>query len=204
MDTANNEYFNQCRPNLSQLTKMQGSRTPSSPSLDTTIERDLFIKSERKYKSPLIYTRRFQESNSFDLADRDMFRYNPTQAVNPVQQTMPAPLSASTTPQVASPGMFQVDSVQTNSPALTDELTAFSFLQTSSQAVPISAVTNNQFLPLCIDPETGTVYMRKENYYVPLPMSDVNALERATNIGFTKPPSPVSLYYIQTIQVESV
>lgn len=191
---TNSDYYNQWRPQISPLVRVQGPGAtapgPSAPSLDTISEYEMRALSRESihdnFNSPLVRPHVSHHRDS--VADPSMFRYTPTPILDPQRQTVPTPLSRPTTPQF---GQHQ-PAISLASPPEGNKIVNSNFLKASSQAIHISAAADNQFLPIFLNPETGNVYMFEDGYYIPVPSKNVKELEKATNINaLTKAPTPV-------------
>ena len=161
--------------------------TPSAPSLDTISEHELVASFQpKKVLSPLV-TRQQQ-------ADPNMFRYTPTPVLDLDRQVVPRPPSRPTTPVPPS----ATSSRAMSSPLLSPNsgyYRPFPVCRESSQAIPVSSDVENQFLPVFINPETGTVYMFQDGYYVPLVKQQLQQLQvtsGSTGTAMSHPPAPVS------------
>lgn len=183
---TNSDYYNQWRPQISPLVRLHSSGgLKPAQSLDTISEYDIELQASSSRDQWM------HQSREPVVADPNMFRYTPTPILDPARQTVPAPLSRPTTPQVGSTGFSQppVSSFSPTGPGTN----ATSLLRGSSQAIHITAAATNQFLPIFLNPETGNVYMFEDGYYVPMSSKNIKELERATNMNaLTTAPAPVS------------
>lgn len=207
---TSSDYYNQRRPQISQLAVVQQThvplRTTTAPlhpiTENDTAEKDSYINKRSSMVADL------HDLNGVQITDSRLFRYrsNPSLA--------PAPTSRPTTPQVTNPHLDKVkrhsslhssmssinradsflslnDGVCTPQPMGTPQSGAHSLsaLRMNSQAVPLMASNENQFLPLYINAESGLVYMFENGYYIPLTAESMKIFQEK---AVTKPPVPVS------------
>ena len=214
---TSSDYYNQRRPQISQLAVVQQTHSPrrsvTSPLHPITEHDSDDYYSRGDQRSSLIID--LHDLNGLQMTDSRLFRYRSTGSLGPST-------SRPTTPQVSNP---QVSKLKRNS-SMTSSTSSisragsvsslcdgtytpppgtpprsrrpFSVLKMSSQAIPLSSSTENQFLPLYINPESGFVYMFEVGYYIPLSPENVQTLQNTTRVSITQPPIPVSL--VTTIQ----
>ena len=197
---TNSDYLNQWKPQMMQLINTQslGSSTglmravPSAPSLDTISEHEL-VPTFQPTHSSLVRSTQQQ-------ADPNMFRYTPTPVLDPARQTVPRPLSRPTTPVpppsvISSRATTPMLSPGTTTTTQAEYYRPFSVQRERSQAIPLSSDTENQFLPVFINPQTGAVYMFEDGYYIPLVPKQLQTMEDSAKLAVTaQPPVSVSNY----------
>lgn len=124
------------------------------------------------------------------------FRYTPTPILDPARQTVPTPLSRPTTPQLlmSHPSTPLVLDSQTQLGA-SGLLHASSSRCSTPQAIPFNATIENQFLPMFVNPQSGSVYTYEDGYYIPLPSEHVQIFQESAKV---QPPAPVSFPALAT------
>ncbi len=140
------------------------------------------------------------ELNGLQITDSRLFLYRSNSSIA-------GTTSRPTTPQVTNPQLGRVKRGPSNASSISraDSMLSLidspypppygtpvrhsSSLRMNSQAVPLTAATENQFLPLYISPESGQVFMFEGGYYIPVTQESVVALQ-------AKPPAPVSFILV--------
>lgn len=200
---TSSDYYNQRRPQLSQLAVKQQlhiplrtTTTPQSLHPITESEKEEYINKRSSMVADL------HDLNGLQITDTRLFRYRS----NPSIAT-----SRPTTPQITNPQIDRIKRHPSNASiysigrsdsmlSLTDgpytpspgtPLREFSSLKMSPQAVPLSAATENQFLPLYINAESGQMCMFEDGYYIPITHDNMIAFQE---LSINKPPVPVSNY----------
>ena len=212
---TSSDYYNQRRPQISQLAVVQQTHSPQRsvtsplhPITEHDSDDDYYPLSRRDRRSSLIID--LHDLNGLQMTDSRLFRYRSTSSLEPTT-------SRPTTPQATNP---QISKLKRNS-SLTSSTSSisragsmsslcdgactpppgtpptrrrpFSVLKMSSQAIPLSSSTENQFLPLYLNPESGFVYMFEEGYYIPLSPENIQTLQNSARVSVTQPPIPVSM-----------
>ncbi len=202
---TSSDYYNQRRPQtVSQLAVKQQLHAPLRTTTGPQPLHPITENEKEEYmskRSSMVAD--LHELNGLQITDSRLFRYHSNSSLT-------GTTSRPTTPQITNPQLGRLKRQPSNASSinslgradsmlsLTDgsytlpsstPMRQSSFLRMNQQAVPLTAATENQFLPLYINPDSGQVFMFEGGYYIPVMQGSMGAFQ-------AKPPAPVRRYLL--------
>lgn len=190
---TSSDYYNSRRPQLALLQIPSGYRTQSAQALHTISE--------------------YEASATPDGPDRALFRYTPNAVCDPSRQSVPRPLSRTSSlsslpgsGRPVSPNVPMLPSPVSKPSPLTTNTHRVSTVQSppaiqlesrsqtptgrpmSIVGIPFTESTAEQFQTLYLNRQNGRLYMLESGYYTPLSDEELQLLKR------NQPPAAVNKY----------
>ncbi len=199
---TSSDYYNQRRPQVSQLAVKQQLHVPLRTTTAPQSLHPITESEKEEYmnkRSSMVAD--IHDLNGLQITDARLFRYRSNSSIAISRPTTPQitipqvgrikrhPSNASTINSIgrADSMLSLTDSHYTPSPGT--PLRQLSSLKMNPQAVPLTAATEHQFLPLYINAESGQMYMFEDGYYVPITHDNMITFQE---MSINKPPIPVS------------